>query len=698
MSEEYSGTKRSGIQSLYTFTPFKLLFGKQGYGIILVPLEYYNKLNIEWNAGINDEFYVPYYKRDFKVTLPDIINSFIFAENSDLSVEYKHRSLAKPDYRIERDDAAKPFPLILEYSYKSLRNGYHCKYGMILLHEKKDCPLKSNCKLFEKSKDGKGCKYYEGPIPYERLYTIFPHVVRYVMEDNSKNKKILALIVVKIGNADRILGKIEFSEKLRMEAFSDATIFYDKAADLMYKDFLWVSYENGIGFRLNNLHGIIFKFNSSSLNDYISFLINNNQEIKDWLCMKMSIYFGDKNDIGLKKYSLSQKGFLAMKRFEDLIDKVVNGEAEESCNEDNLTLFGSLVLLHTLAHVIITNILEPMSSINASGNFTYYIAHPIFGELSSSVYIVESIYGGLGYLKTLSIMINKGDKELSNVLSNLPNVYNAHEGKLNKALNGLGNVINNFSKKLDKEIIQTTLNIFNEWQLNSPFPKTFPNHLVIRNYLGKRFSQKVNMDSDTRQAFKDMISELPLCWDGCNMCVGMDKGCIFGPYDQPFLISRKLINQFISTYDNWLGRTSFPFTNNLYHIFVDLVNLAENDIKLISPWIGKEIIDVLIKAKKEKDLLITIVCLDDEKNKNAIKVAENNGIHVIKIPATSEQGIVHSKMMIIDDSIALTGSANFTENGLKFNKETVTVSIDPYDVGKYLEQFNEITKNYKLYE
>jgi len=154
----------------------------------------------------------------------------------------------------------------------------------------------------------------------------------------------------------------------------------------------------------------------------------------------------------------------------------------------------------------------------------------------------------------------------------------------------------------------------------------------------------------------------------------------------------KSADLFLKTHTDWFGKKDFSFTNNLYSIFKDLINLAKNEIKIVSPWIGKKIIDDLRAAKEEKNLLITVVCLDDEKNDEAIKEAEKAGIRVIRMPSSAE-GIIHAKVMIIDNTIALMGSANFTVNGLKKNVEAEIVTIDPDKVQKLLQQFDEIAKN-----
>ncbi|WP_170283913.1 phospholipase D-like domain-containing protein [Acidianus infernus] len=711
MSE--SRTKRSGIQALYSFTPFKLLFGKNEYGLILVPIVY-NKTyddkgkiinDMKWNRGIADEFPVPYYKRDFKVMLPREIKPYIFVDkNPKKSIVYKNKNLLNSNYRINKLDASKPFPLLIKYSYDSLRYGYYCKYGLVLLHSKKTCPLSHLCKLYERGNNG-DCKYYDGPKPYERLYNVFPHIVRRVRREEGigNRKEVSALIVVDLGKTERILGKIEFSDKLTVTAFSDASIFRAKAADLMYKDFLWVSYKEGIGFRLNNLNGLIIEFNEDALKDYISWIINNNQAIREWLCIKMLIYFGlepNKNII-LKKFSFSGKGFDAMDRFENIIDKIINNNFKLSCKDDNLTLFGSFVLIHTLAHVIINNIISALVTPNILSDYMYYINHSIFGDTSASIYIVETIYGGFGYLKTINDMIISGDKTLSSILSNLLNNYNNHEKVSNRSLYNLNQLIGSFKGRLDQGILDRVLDIFNSWR-NNISSNSFPSHFAVRNYLGNRFKKNINANGDTRQAFKDLIAELPLCWDGCNLCVGMDKGCMFGPYDQPFLISRNLVTEFLATFNKWFGKKDFSITNNLYLIFKDLINLARNEIKIVSPWISKEIIDDLktVKEEKERDLNITIICLNDSSNAEAIEEAEKSGIHIIKVPSSKEskEGKIHSKFMIIDNSIALMGSANFTVSGLKNNVEADMVTIDPDKIEKLLQQFDEISKNYGRHE
>ena len=292
-------------------------------------------------------------------------------------------------------------------------------------------------------------------------------------------------------------------------------------------------------------------------------------------------------------------------------------------------------------------------------------------------------------------MLSKNSDELLEILKKLVQFYKDHENKINGLVNDIERIYIKFNGKLDKEVIDEVKEIFKAWK-DSPLSHTFPNHLAIRTHLSYKYGKIISLDTNKRQTFKELISELPLCWDGCNMCVGMEKGCMFGPYDQPFFISRKLATKFLETAEQWMGEESFIITNvdqkNLDKVFLDLIGLAESEIKIATPWISKEVVYALVKIK-ERGVKVKIACLDDETNKGAIQEAESKGITVIRIPK-SDEGLMHAKLLIIDNSIALSGSSNFTESGLKKNVEIDNLTINPKQVEEHIKLFNELEEKY----
>jgi hypothetical protein len=724
-------TQRNGIQALYSFTPFALLFSrsKEDYNMILVPSPFYSTEVIDGKSSkyrrqfTDDDWYHGYYnkfiyyndsgntKKLKTVVHPYLIKPKIFSRNTPFEIEYTHNDLSKKRKFIVNWDYTKPFPKLMKFSYESLTQGYNCRYGFILITDEKNCPLANKCKLFQQGNNTKTCKHYVGPNTYERLYKVMPHIVRTVREYPFSDKEILALIQVNIKGQDRILGKIKYDEKLSLEAFSDATIFKDNMADLYYLDYLWVSYKEAIGFKQDNLHGIVIQFNPQAMDEYVEELLNNSQSIRDWMCLKMNMYFGnDAKYIRLRKSQSSTRGFRAISRFSNLLNGIKTTNSNSGirkyfdCDSDspkfeNLKMFTSFVLIHTIAHVFVEGIL-PLFSPSLYNQFLYYIEHPIFGDRKENIYIIDTIQGGSGVLKILSELIkskpNQFTLSMNTIVQNIIKSYKNHEYTFNKNLANLSVELQKYKNQLN-ELVDRVIDIYDSWRSCSK--DTFPLHVAVRNYLAENFQKEIYESS--RSCFKDLISELPLCWDGCNACVGMDKGCMFMPFDQPFLISRNLVTMFLNTAVKWLGKSVFIIasgitsTSSLLDVFKDLILLAEGEIILVSPWISKDTINILNDIKYRRSIKVKVITLDSEQNQRAIEEAENNNdpIIVLKFPEDKKEKLLHLKALVIDGSIAITGSANYTNSGLSSNIEMVNIFLDPENVKDVLKQIEDIEKS-----
>ena len=246
-------TRRNGIQALYSFTPFALLFSrsKEDYGMILVPSPFYSTEVINGKSSKyrrqftdNDWYHGSYNKFIYyddsgnteklkTVVHPYLIQPKIFSRNTPFEIKYTHNDLSKNRNSMAKWDYTKPFPKLMKFSYKSLTQGYNCRYGFILITDEKKCPLTTKkCGLFQPDNSTKTCKHYAGPNTYERLYKVMPHIVRTVREYPFSDKEILALIQVNIKGQDRILGKIKYDDKLSLEAFQ--TLRYLKIIWLIY--------------------------------------------------------------------------------------------------------------------------------------------------------------------------------------------------------------------------------------------------------------------------------------------------------------------------------------------------------------------------------------------------------------------------------------------------------------------------------
>jgi hypothetical protein len=701
--------------------------------MILVPSPFYSTKVIKRKSSkygrqfTDDDWYHGYYNKFIyyndsgnteklkTVVHPYLIKPKIFSRNKRFKIKYTHNDLSKNRGSMTKRDYTKPFPKLMKFSYESLTQGYNCRYGFILITDEKNCPLANKCKLFQPGNSTKTCKHYVGPNTYERLYKVMPHIVRTVREYPFSDKEILALIQVNIKGQDRILGKIKYDEKLSLEAFSDATIFKDNLADLYYLDYLWVSYKEAIGFKQDNLHGIVIQFNPKAMDEYVEELLNNSRSIRDWMCLKMNMYFGnDAKYIRLRKSQSSTRGFEAISRFSNNLLNGVKATNSNSgigkyfdCDSDSpkfeiLKMFTSFVLIHTIAHVFVEGIL-PIFSPSLHNQFLYYIEHPIFGDSKENIYIIDTIQGGSGVLKILSELIkskpNQFTLSMYDIVKDIIKSYYCHENKFNKNLANLNVKLQKYQNQLNK-LVNRVIDIYNSWRSCSK--DTFPFHVAVRNYLAKNFQEEIYGSSTNRSYFKDLISELPLCWDGCNACVGMDKGCMFMPFDQPFLISRNLVTMFLNTANDWLGKSVFTIssgitsTNSLLDVLKDLILLAEREIILVSPWISKDTINILNDIKYRRSIKVKVITLDSEQNQRAIEEAENNNndpIIVLKFPEDKKEKLLHLKALVIDGSIAITGSANYTNSGLGSNIEMVNIILDPDNVKSVLKQIENIEKS-----
>ena len=56
---------------------------------------------------------------------------------------------------------------------------------------------------------------------------------------------------------------------------------------------------------------------------------------------------------------------------------------------------------------------------------------------------------------------------------------------------------------------------------------------------------------------------------------------------------------------------------------------------------------------------------------------------------------LHAKMYIIDDKIAITGSANLTERGMYGNYEQIDIKMDPSSVVRIYDGFTKLWNSAK---
>jgi phosphatidylserine/phosphatidylglycerophosphate/cardiolipin synthase-like enzyme len=189
----------------------------------------------------------------------------------------------------------------------------------------------------------------------------------------------------------------------------------------------------------------------------------------------------------------------------------------------------------------------------------------------------------------------------------------------------------------------------------------------------------------------DLLNRGPHCWDGCQLCVLLERGCNYPPFDQPFLVTSRLTGDIIKILEQMVNSPTqiFPLKVGVYEEFKRFLSSARYTVDLISPWLSPEVVELLIEKSKENDLYIRIITTKDITNKGheeSLKILRKADTHI----ETRLSPQLHAKGMLIDGVMLLTGSFNFTSSGLTSNVENLTVDFSLQGTKIFKEKFDDI--------
>lgn len=122
---------------------------------------------------------------------------------------------------------------------------------------------------------------------------------------------------------------------------------------------------------------------------------------------------------------------------------------------------------------------------------------------------------------------------------------------------------------------------------------------------------------------------------------------------------------------------------------LDKIKAAQKSIRITAFSFTDTKIGDALKAKHKENVAIQIVT---EGRNNSGVGAEYAGLKRAGLDILQDGNcyILHSKLMIIDDRIVITGSYNFTESANKSNDENLLVIDDPMLAKQYIDEFNRI--------
>jgi hypothetical protein len=124
----------------------------------------------------------------------------------------------------------------------------------------------------------------------------------------------------------------------------------------------------------------------------------------------------------------------------------------------------------------------------------------------------------------------------------------------------------------------------------------------------------------------------------------------------------------------------------------DYIKNARHDVKVVSPWISEDVARDMCGLASKKNLEFRVVTSPDTN-------VETHARALAAFPALSTPNVkvkilwkrkLHAKIIVVDDSLLIVGSANLTFYGLHENIEGYVVLRDAKSVKSALDDFNEL--------
>lgn len=125
---------------------------------------------------------------------------------------------------------------------------------------------------------------------------------------------------------------------------------------------------------------------------------------------------------------------------------------------------------------------------------------------------------------------------------------------------------------------------------------------------------------------------------------------------------------------------------------ISTLSLAKYSIKIASAWFSnREIINYLIANKNVIDLQIIISDNPENRKSKDLQRLISAGCKIMFSKRKKNGGFMHHKFCIVDNSIVITGSFNWSNGAVK-NDENINVLFEDETALKYINEFSKLKK------
>lgn len=631
---------------LYSYTPYKLRGIKGNYSILLLPSKTGDSIPPGWYTG---EIYA-FHENGVKVITPDEIRLTRIEE------------LRSPIF-INGD-----YPFKLEINRDIPDATYYCRMGFYFSYkrtcQRRKCPLWSPCQ---------GKRFWsEKPKPFQALTKVVPKI----------NVKVYSYSTPKelVSTYDNIF-KIEKIDDLSAKIYVDAAVFLSR---YLIRTPI-IRPKETIGYRIQT-KSVAFSIEASWLRKYIKNILENDETLFNWIYTKYFIFNTfDVNDVrgGVTTF------------FWNLINSTKNKKVVEYTAglrrkevNDKLILFACDIFLHTLSHLLHQEVVSQLQT--AGDNIIYSYSRWPESDGRYRIFLFENAEGGLGLTESYAAHVSKFGMKMIETLVN--RIMEIQVPCYHLSISPIS------MKDMEKDVktIWERVNYYNQTlQRNYGI---FPPVEVTRYILSKEdeVTAKILDKPEVATFIDDILSSTAICWDGCYNCVRLETECHNTPYEQLYSVSKNLLVAILNEWRRIFGIKPAGLREPLLKIGEarDLSNYmkeAKKSVQIISPWISKEIAESIIKIASEQGIRFEIITSDDltvDTHRKALEKFVRTTIPNVNVYIIREK--LHAKMLIIDESVLIMGSANLTLSGLYENIESYIVLATPDTIKSSLLQFNEL--------
>jgi len=631
---------------LFSYTPFKLRGTRGTYLILLLPSVRSHNITTRWCDDDSQTFF----DGTTKILTP---NSVRLTNVNDLKSMVSVNG--EQGFRLEIDR-------------RSPTETYYCKMGLYVSPlskcNRRECYLWDPCQ---------GQKFWRGPKSFYSLGKVSPNI-------SVKIDRYDPPIVIQTNDFGL---SVETVDDLKAKVYIDSVVFYSS----YFTHSPIIKLKETPGYRVTT-RAMAFSIPASWMEKFVENVLTNDSEIFAWILTKF--YVSNNYDVNdLRRISTFFWNIISGKKDAKVSEYEKKIKAREVTPE--LVSFGVSLLMHSLAHIVHEEVIALLQT--SPENLLYSYSKTPETDGRYRVFIIENAEKGLGLTQSFAASVNR---QGTNYLIDLAN-------RINKILTLCSRASLSFipttGASADVNLIWNHVNEYNRiFQLK--FGISMPVEFV--RYVLSRYDSATSSVIEKEEVapyVDDILSATPLCWDGCYHCVRLESDCHDSPYEQIFDVSRSLLVTFLN---EWRGtfkseREVAGKTKTIVEIgegrnLLNYVRKAKRHISIISPWFSKEVARTICELAKSRSLNLRILTSDDMKNEThveALKIFDEEKSGALKSKVLTDR-LPHIKMIIIDDSLLIMGSANLTLSGLYENVEGYVIIDDAESIKKSLVSFEEI--------